>query len=204
MYEAYLGSSVVNSKYFEVLIVTAKNAKSLQISVIPQEPVQVRSHHPQNSEKNLEHLKYVLTQNAVTVHSKEYQLPVEVTVIGALPKGSGKAFIESAMAQQELHPTFADEWNETSALIGTPSFSKCDPTAVYTFAVDTRPLVWHRHAGHRIIMGVTGKRGCVLKFSTWSPEDSISSVEAFKQKLFSVEIAADSTFVLRFDGNIYH
>jgi hypothetical protein len=142
--------------------------------------------------------------NHLSLYTGEHSLPIEITVIGQLPKGTGKQYITSALKQQSEHPTYIDEYNEPSALIGAPDFTKADPTALYSFAVDKRDLIFHRHAGHRIITAVTGEKGCVLKFSTWSSEDGLAKDEDFIKNMYIVEIPGDRIFTLRFDGNIYH
>lgn len=97
-----------------------------------------------------------------------------------------------------------DEYNEPSAIIGKTNFAKHDPTAVYTFGVDTRDLTFHKHAGHRAITAITGGKGCVLKFSLCSEEDALHTPSKFLEKLYIVRIPGDRLFVLRFSGTIYH
>jgi hypothetical protein len=121
-----------------------------------------------------------------------------------LPRGTGKSVVEDGLNQQEKHPEFLDEYNEPSAIIGKTAFAKDDPTAVYTFGVDVRDLVFHRHAGHRAITGITGDCGCLLKFSLCTPEEAALAPQKFLDKLYIVHIPADRMFVLRFSGTIYH
>jgi hypothetical protein len=46
---------------------------------------------------------------------------------------------------------------QASAKIANADFSNEDPTTIYTFSVGAKDLVFHRHAGHRAITGITGK-----------------------------------------------
>lgn len=131
-------------------------------------------------------------------------LPIEVTLIGKFPPGAGKFFVDQAFERQAKHPEFLDEFNEPSAIIGKTNFQKNDPTAVYTFGVDKRDLVFHRHAGHRAITGITGSHGCNLKFSLCTPEEAEKEPEAFLDRMYIVHIPADTQFMLRFSGTVYH
>src|SRR4051812_7346893 len=79
----------------------------------------------------------------VSIPTGEGLLPIEIRIVGELAPGAGKYFISNALRRQEKHPEYIDEFNEPSALIGKTDFKKEDPTAVYTFAVDTRDLVFH-------------------------------------------------------------
>ena len=131
-------------------------------------------------------------------------LPIEITVTAKLPPGAGAFFVESALSQQQKNPEFMDEYNEPSAVIGKTTFEHSDPTAVYTFGVDTRDLVFHRHQGHRIITGITGGKGCILKFSLCDARDAMESPKKFLESLYVVRIPGDRQFVLRFSGTVYH
>ncbi len=131
-------------------------------------------------------------------------LPIEITVTGKLPVGAGSFFVDNALQNQAKHPEFLDEYNEPSALIGKTNFDKNDPTAIYTFGVDTRDLTFHKHAGHRAIVGVTGSKGCLLKFSLCSEEDALRTPNKFVESLYIVDIPGDRLFTLRFSGTIYH
>jgi hypothetical protein len=140
----------------------------------------------------------------VSISTGHDSLPIELTVTAKLPPGAGSFMVENALSQQEKHPEFLDEYNEPSALIGKTDFAKNDRTAIYSFGVDKRNLVFHRHAGHRAITGITGKGGCILKFSLCSPEDAMRTPEKFAANLYIVRIPADRLFVLRFSGTVYH
>jgi len=83
-------------------------------------------------------------------------------------------------------------------------FPRDDPTAVYTFSVDKDPLVFHRHEGHRAITGISGSAGAVMKFSKADHIEAHNNATSFLEKMFIVEIPADSLFVLRFSGKVYH
>jgi hypothetical protein len=121
-----------------------------------------------------------------------------------LPPGAGSYFVDNALLQQAKSPEFIDEYNEPSAIIGKTTFEHSDPTAVYTFGVDKRDLTFHRHQGHRIITGITGGKGCLLKFSLCSAQDAAATPKTFLESLYIVQIPGDRQFVLRFSGTIYH
>lgn len=140
----------------------------------------------------------------VSIFAGSDTVPIEVTITGKLPPGAGQYFVDNALNQQSKHKNFVDEYNEPSAIIGKTNFAKEDATAVYTFGVDTRDLVFHRHAGHRVISGITGGAGCVLKFSVCDPEAAEKTPEKFLEHLYIVHIPADRQFVLRFSGTVYH
>lgn len=140
----------------------------------------------------------------ISIDTRQGCLPIEISIIGQLPAGSGKKFLESAFKIQEAHPLFLDEYNEPSALIGKTNFLQKDPTAIYTFGVDTRELVFHRHVGHRVITGITGASGCILKFSLCTPEEAEACPREFLEQLVVVEMPSDCMFTLRFNGTIYH
>lgn len=140
----------------------------------------------------------------ISIDAGHDRLPIEITLIGKFPAHAGKLFVESALKQQAAHPKFIDEFNEPSALIGKTNFLQDDPTAIYTFGVDTRDLVFHCHAGHRVITAVTGDKGCCLKFSVCTPEEAEESPQKFLDKMHIVNIPGNCMFNLRFNGTIYH
>jgi len=153
---------------------------------------------------NKERVKLSGPRCHVSIDTSPSPLPIEVTVTAKLPEGIGKIFVENALAQQAKSPEFIDEYNEPSAIIGKTTFEHSDPTAVYTFGVDTRDLVFHRHQGHRIITGITGGKGCLLKFSLCSPQEAEAHPKNFLDSLYIVKIPGDRQFVLRFSGTVYH
>jgi hypothetical protein len=140
----------------------------------------------------------------VSIFTGPDSLPIEVTVTGKLPAGAGSFLVENSLQQQAQHPEYLDEYNEPSALIGKTDFEKNDPTAVYTFGVDKRDLTFHRHAGHRAITGISGGKGCILKFSLCGPEEAETIPQTFLENLYLVHIPGDRLFVLRFSGSVYH
>ncbi len=144
------------------------------------------------------------TRSFVSIPTSPTTLPIEVTVTGKLPPGAGSFLVANSLWQQQMHPEFLDEYNEPSALIGKTNFEKSDSTAVYTFAVDKRDLVFHCHGGHRAITGITGGKGALLKFSLCSPEDAYTKPQKFLDNLWIVKIPGDRMFVLRFQGSVYH
>lgn len=151
--------------------------------------------------------------NHASISIGEGQPPIEITIVGKFPAGSAKDFFDSAFKQQAMHPEYVDEYNEVSAPIGKPTFkdkqsntshSVIDPTATYTFGVDIRDLVFHRHAGHRVIIGISGEKGCILKFSLCTPEQAKISPLSFLKQLHIVNIPGNRMFCLRFNGTVYH
>jgi hypothetical protein len=142
--------------------------------------------------------------NAVRIGAGVDCVPIEVSVLGRLPLGAGRFLLANAFRQQRRHPEFVEEFNEPSARIGRTDFAMQDPTAVYTFGVGKDDLVFHRHAGHRAITGITGGRGCQLKFSLCSPQEARLDPWAFFRELYVVRLAPDRLFNLRFSGTVYH
>ncbi len=153
---------------------------------------------------NCDRVKLSGPRSCVRIDTSPAPLPIEVIVTAKLPPGTGAMIVENALQQQQKHPEFIDEYNEPSAIIAKTTFEHSDPTAVYTFGVDRRDLTFHRHQGHRIITGITGGKGCVLKFSLCSPQDAAQSPEKFLDSLYIVQIPGDRQFVLRFSGTVYH
>lgn len=150
-------------------------------------------------------------RNHVSIPAGHNRLPIEITVVGKFPPDAAKQFVDLAFQQQAIHPAFVEEFNETSALIGKPTFpngtledNTVDPTAVYTFGVDTRDLVFHRHEGHRAIIGISGKKGCFLRFSLCTPEEAEKSPISFLKQMYVVRLLGGRMFSLRFNGTIYH
>jgi len=131
-------------------------------------------------------------------------LPVEVQIVGTLPKGVGSFMYDMVTKKQAEHPEYILEFNEGSAKIMNTNFDLEDATAVYTFSVDKEDLVFHRHEGHRCITGMSGSGGALMKFSTVTNETAKANPQAFVDNMFIVEIPADSIFVLRFNGMVYH
>jgi hypothetical protein len=140
----------------------------------------------------------------VSIRTGAKSLPIELRVIGRLPAGAGRFLLANALEQQRRHPEFVDEFNEPSARIGRTDFARDDATAVYTFGVARRDLVFHRHAGHRVITAISGSAGCLLKFSLCGPEEARLDPWAFFSQLYVVRMAPDRLFTLRFSGTVYH
>lgn len=158
-------------------------------------------------------IQYTAIKNHVSIPAGHNRCPIEITVIGKFPAGCSQAFFDVAFEQQRLHEEYIEEFNEPSALIGKPSFPDglssiadvgVDPTAVYTFGVDVRDLVFHRHEGHRVIIGITGSKGCILRFSVCTPKEAEVSPMSFFKKMYVVKLQGDRMFSLRFNGSIYH
>jgi len=131
-------------------------------------------------------------------------LPVEVQILGTLPKGVGTLMYNMVTKEQAEHPEYILDFNEGSAKIMNTNFDLQDATAVYTFSVDKEDLVFHRHEGHRCITGMSASGGAIMKFSTVDHLEAKSNPQSFVDKMFIIEIPADSIFVLRFNGMVYH
>jgi len=131
-------------------------------------------------------------------------VPVEVQTIGFLPRGLGDMMYGMVTTKQKNHPEYLLDFREASAKILNTNFAQNDPTAIYTFSVDKEDLVFHRHEGHRCITGMTGSGGALMKFSTVDHLEAKRNAQSFLDKMFIVEIPADTIFVLRFNGMVYH
>ncbi|OAI50043.1 hypothetical protein AYO45_00240 [Gammaproteobacteria bacterium SCGC AG-212-F23] len=143
-------------------------------------------------------------KNHVHIPTFDERLPIEITIVGKFPKGTGKTFVDAAFIKQATHSNYVEEYCEQSALIGKTNFAKDDPTAIYTFGVDHRDVLFHRHVGHRVIIGITGSKGSIIRFSLATPEEVKQRPQHFIDKMYTVNIAADCMFALRFNGTIYH
>jgi len=131
-------------------------------------------------------------------------LPVEVILMGSFGSGEGEQLFRRSALMQAAHATIMGGDNESSAKVANTDFSKGDATAMYTFSVAKKDLVFHRHAGHRAITAITGAAGAVLKFSGATAEEADRDPLIFVDKLFFIELPPDSLFILRFDGTVYH
>src|SRR4051794_40914186 len=88
--------------------------------------------------KDKELVKLTGPRSHLSIYTGPDTLPIEITVTGKLPEGAGAFLVDNALQNQAKHAEYVDEYNEPSALIGKTNFEKNDPTAVYTFGVDTR------------------------------------------------------------------
>jgi hypothetical protein len=133
-----------------------------------------------------------------------WTVPLEITVLGLIPPPVADSLIEQIQRGMERHVNYVDEFNEPSAKIGNTSILKGDRTALYTFMVKKKDLVFHTHAGHRAITGITGGKGSTFKFSLCHPEEAQQNPQAFVDKLVYVQMPPGCQWTLRFDGRIYH
>jgi len=127
---------------------------------------------------------------------------VEVFLISEVPNGD--QIVANINRQQRNHPNYITEYHEESTKILNTNFQQGDPTAVYSFSVGKVPLVFHRHEGHRVIMGVTGSGGALLVFSTASPSEISDDPRPFVDNMFEIEIPPNFMFTLRFSGQVWH
>ena len=148
--------------------------------------------------------RIILSDKSLEIDCGDNRLPIEIFVVAKLPFGVGKEIVHDGLNRQRKHDNFIDEYNEPSAKIANTDWVKGDLTTVYTFGVEKKDLVFHRHAGHRVITAVTGEFGAVLKFSSASLDEIERDAQTFIKKMTIVEIPADRIFVLRFHGEVYH
>ena len=132
--------------------------------------------------------------------------PVEISLLSQLVHGSGSRVFDSVSVRQARHPEFVDELDEPSSKLGNVDLEKNDATSLYTFTVDGgHPF--HRHEGHRVVVGVAGAGGTLLSFSSLpDPEDGLLALDpqAFVDAMHVVRIPADALFTMRFDGKVWH
>lgn len=147
--------------------------------------------------------RIILSDENLVIDCGEDRLPIEIFVVAKLPSGVGKEIVRDGLERQKNHKNFIEEYNEPSAKIANTDWEKGDLTTIYTFGVE-KDLVFHRHAGHRVIIAVTGEFGSVLKFSSATPDEIKQDAEIFTEKMTIVEIPPNVIFVLRFHGEVYH
>lgn len=171
--------------------------------------ITLKNRPKQRSRASDEDNSHVLVGNHISLPTGDARLPVDISIVGEFCKDATKTFISKAFTQQSLHKNFVEEFNEPSALIGKPTFNQVerefiDPTAIYTFGIDIRDLVFQRHQGHRVIVGISGSAGCILRFSMCTPEEAEMNPLLFFKKMYVVNVPSEVMFVLRFTGTIYH
>lgn len=133
-----------------------------------------------------------------------YELPIEIFIYSFMPPGSADAEIAYSHQMQLQHPTYTNIFFEASAKVFNTAFNAGENTAVYTFLVGDEDLEFHRHEGHRIIIGMTGSAGAVFRFSDALPEEELSDPIEFAERMHVILMPPDSRFVLRFSGKVYH
>ena len=131
-------------------------------------------------------------------------LPVEIFVYAHLAPGQAAREMAASHALQLDHPTFTDLFFEASAKIANTDFAQGEKTAIYSFLVGKEDLEFHRHEGHRVIVGTIGSGGAYMRFSYASPEQERGNPVEFLKRMFIVEMPPDCRFVLRFSGQVYH
>ncbi|HEY9802391.1 MAG TPA: hypothetical protein V6D25_18665 [Leptolyngbyaceae cyanobacterium] len=147
--------------------------------------------------------RILLSEGNLVIDCGENRLPIELFVVAKLPSRAGKEIVDDGLERQRKHNNFIEEYNEPSAKIANTDWEKGDLTTIYTFGVE-KDLVFHRHAGHRVIMAITGEFGAVLKFSSATPDEIKRDAQIFIEKMTIVELPPDTVFVLRFHGEVYH
>ncbi|BAZ70613.1 hypothetical protein NIES4106_54080 (plasmid) [Fischerella sp. NIES-4106] len=148
--------------------------------------------------------RIILSDENLVIDCGDNRLPVEIFVVAKLPSGVGKEIVHDGLERQKKHKNFIEEYNEPSAKIANTDWEKGDLTTIYTFGVEKKDLVFHRHAGHRVITAVTGEFGAVLKFSSATLDEIKRDTQIFIEKMIIVELPPDAIFVLRFHGEVYH
>ena len=131
-------------------------------------------------------------------------LPVEVSLIAQLGIGAGDQLFVGAMARQQGHEHFVDEFDEPSVRLGDTHLDKGDATALYSFGVGANGHPFHRHAGHRIFTAISGSGGAQLRFCTASAQQLERDPHAFIEALRYVDIPPDCLFTVRFGGETWH
>ncbi len=131
-------------------------------------------------------------------------LPVEVTLIARLGRGEGDRLFAGAQARQQAHADYVDGHDEPSARLGASDFARGDHSALYSFAVGAKGHPFHRHAGPRMFVAVSGSGGTCLRFCTSSPAQLEQDPAEFLRALRQVEIPPDCLFSVRFGGGTWH
>jgi hypothetical protein len=131
-------------------------------------------------------------------------VPVEVSLIAQLSHGEGTSLFADATNRQKAHERFKDELDEPSCKIGATRLDLLDKTALYTFAVGSGGHPFHRHQGHRVVVGVSGSGGTDLRFSYATPHEVVARKAAFVEKMHVIRVPADCIFTMRFDGRVWH
>ncbi|KNC56335.1 uncharacterized protein AMSG_02305 [Thecamonas trahens ATCC 50062] len=131
-------------------------------------------------------------------------VPVEVTLIAQLAPGSGSHVFDAVARRQAEHAEYVAELDEPSAKLGNVDLDVGDRSSLYTFTVDGgHPF--HRHAGHRVVVGIAGASGSTLAFSTATDVDELrANPTAFVDNFEVVRLPPDALFTLRFDGSVWH
>jgi len=205
--------AIIDQEFSEVNNKTIPHTSRLESFLYHDEFVMVRGNHKifkKKSSMNKQELQehemrksWLLTYPNISVDIP-WGLPVEVSIISSFPKGVGNYVYKVSTGLQFGHPEYILAFNEASAKVMNTNFPLNDPTAVYTFSVDKEELVFHRHEGHRCIVGISGSGGAILRFSTTDHVEAKRRAQSFIDGLFVIEVPADSLFVLRFNGMVYH
>lgn len=140
----------------------------------------------------------------ITIYHDDTVLPTHISLVNVLGEGVGDLIVNSALAMEESHPNYVNEYGETSAKLYDARFKQGDPTVMYTFGVHKEDLMFHRHAGRRAINGTTGSGGAVLKFSHVEYKDLENDPELFFRNMSIVYLPGDVQFTLKFDGKVSH
>lgn len=131
-------------------------------------------------------------------------LPVEILIYSYLEPGQASREMAASHKQQIEHPTYTDLFFEASAKICNTDFAQGEKTAIYTFLVGKHDLEFHRHEGHRVIIGTVGSGGAYMRFSHATAEEERADPIEFVKKMSIIEMPSDCRFVLRFSGQVYH
>ena len=131
-------------------------------------------------------------------------IPIELLLYSQMDPGSAKQEMARSHALQLEHPTYTNLFFEASTKVCNTQFVLGEKTAIYTFLVGKHDLEFHRHEGHRVIIGTVGSGGAYMRFSHATPEEANSDPIKFMEKMSVIEMPPDSRFVLRFSGKVYH
>jgi hypothetical protein len=141
---------------------------------------------------------------AVSLPTRPGGLPIEVSLVARLGRGTGTRLFHESIARQRAHDRFVDALDEPSAKLGGCDFAKGDATSLYTFSVGPGGHPFHRHAGHRVFTAVTGSAGARLRFSSATPAEVAADPASFVRALRHVDLPPDSLFSVRFSGENWH
>jgi hypothetical protein len=84
-------------------------------------------------------------KNHISIPTYGNYLPIEVSIVGKLPCGSGKSFVNAAFIQQAKHENYVEEYCEQSALIGKTDFAKNEPAAVQSIINLDQKIQMNKH-----------------------------------------------------------
>ncbi|MBL4805077.1 MAG: DUF2867 domain-containing protein [Alphaproteobacteria bacterium] len=134
----------------------------------------------------------------------DHGAPIDISVIAQLGHGAGNHLFANVTSHQKHHDNFVDELDEPSAKLSDINLELGDPASLYSFAVGPKGHPFHRHAGNRIFIAVSGSGGAQLRFSTATAEQIQEDPNNFIKALHFINIPPDNLFTVRFGGEVWH